>query len=94
MSVQNAPEIKVNDDAHDEDIEVLAEDEVIDAIGVDEGLAHEEQSDGNRTNADFEEAVKYLDIDEQYTPWKGRHVARCYNPLKQSNDSSNMYFCQ
>ncbi len=57
MSVQNAPEIKGNDDAHDEDIEVLAEDEVIDAIGVDEGLAHEEQSDGNRTNADFEEAV-------------------------------------
>lgn len=57
MSVQNAPEIKGNDDAHDEDIEVLAEDEVIDAIGVDEGLAHEEQSDGNRTNADFDEAV-------------------------------------
>ena len=41
-----------------------------------------------------------VDIDEQCIPWKGRHVARCYNPKKPEkwhfknfslNDASNGY---
>lgn len=35
--------------------------------------------------ASFEKAFnpgQFMDIDEQSIPWKGRHIARCYNPNK------------
>ncbi len=57
FSAQNAAEIEgSNNDAHGEEIEVFAEDEVIDVIGVDEGLVHEVQSNENASNANFEKA--------------------------------------
>lgn len=43
---------------------------------------------------------QFMDIDEQSIPWKGRHIARCYNPSKPEkwhlkvfslNDSSTGY---
>jgi hypothetical protein len=47
LPVPSALEIGVNDDKHDEKIEVLAGDEVLDAISVDEGLSNEEHTNGN-----------------------------------------------
>ena len=46
----------MNIDEHDEESSALAEDEVLDVIGVDEGLPHEEQTNGNWTWTDFENA--------------------------------------
>ena len=53
MPILNAPEIEGNDDEPDEENEVLAEDEVLDEIGVDEGLVHEEQTNENWTETSF-----------------------------------------
>ena len=51
--IPNAPEIEGNDDEPDEENDVSAEDEVLDEIGVDEGLVHEEQTNENWTETSF-----------------------------------------
>ena len=56
LPVLNAPKIGENNDEHDEENEVLLEDEVLDAFDVDNGLAYDEQTDINWTEADFDDA--------------------------------------
>ena len=61
-----APEIEGNDDEPDEENEVLAEDEVLDEIDVDEGLAHEEQTNGDWTETSFEDAEDIPPFDHEW----------------------------